>query len=105
MNDKAKVALLTSDTYRIAAVEQLRIYANILCIPLKVVYTDEEIKEVSWHPQMEGIDELLLTAMECTIIGLRSVNELFSLGLAGEIEEYSQRYHELAKKLTTDEID
>ena len=54
---------------------------------------------------MEGIDKLLLTAMECAIIGLRSVNELFSLGVAGEIEEYFQRYHELAQKLTTDEID
>jgi len=67
--------------------------------------SDEEIEEVSWHPQMEGIDKLLLTAMECAIIGLRSVNELFSLGVAGEIEKYFQRYHELAKKLTTNEID
>lgn len=45
INQKAKIALLTSDTYRIAAVEQLRIYANILNIPLKVVYTEEEIKQ------------------------------------------------------------
>lgn len=67
--------------------------------------SDEEIEEISWHPQMEGLDEMLLTAMECAIIGLRSVNELFSLGVAGEIEEYFQRYHELAKKLTTDGID
>jgi len=67
--------------------------------------SDEEIEEVSWHPQMEGIDKLLLTAMECAIIGLRSVNELFILGVAEEIEEYFQRYHKLAKKLTTDEID
>ena len=67
--------------------------------------SDEEIEEVSWHPQMEGIDKLLLTAMECTIIGLRSINELFSLGVNGEIEKYFQRYHDLAKKLTNDEID
>lgn len=45
INQKAKVAFLTSDTYRIAAVEQLRIYANILGIPLKVIYTGEEIKD------------------------------------------------------------
>ena len=44
LNKKAKVALLTSDTYRIAAVEQLRTYANILAIPMKVVYSEEEIK-------------------------------------------------------------
>ncbi|WFR54960.1 flagellar biosynthesis protein FlhF [Anaerocolumna sp. AGMB13025] len=45
LNRKAKVALLTSDTYRIAAVEQLRTYANILGVPMKVIYTEEEIKE------------------------------------------------------------
>ncbi len=45
VNKNLKVALLTSDTYRIAAVEQLRTYANILYIPLKVVYSPEEITE------------------------------------------------------------
>ena len=45
MNEKAKVAFLTADTYRIAAVEQLRTYGNILSIPLKVVYTEEELKQ------------------------------------------------------------
>ena len=34
-----KVALLTADTYRIAAAEQLRTYANILEVPFRVVYT------------------------------------------------------------------
>lgn len=47
LEKKAKVALITSDTYRIAAVEQLRIYANILSIPLKVVYSEEEIREAN----------------------------------------------------------
>jgi len=40
-----KIALITSDTYRIAAVEQLRTYAEILGIPLRVVYSSEEIQE------------------------------------------------------------
>ena len=43
LNKKAKVAMITSDTFRIAAVEQLRTYANILDIPLSVVYTIEEM--------------------------------------------------------------
>ena len=43
LEKKAKVAMITSDTYRIAAVEQLRTYANILDIPLQVVYTIEEL--------------------------------------------------------------
>lgn len=45
LNQKVKVAMLTSDTYRIAAVEQLRTYANILSIPMKVIYTEEEMEE------------------------------------------------------------
>ena len=42
MEQKKKVALLTADTYRIAAAEQLRTYANILEVPFRVVYSGEE---------------------------------------------------------------
>jgi flagellar biosynthesis protein FlhF len=38
-----RVALITADTYRIAAVEQLRTYAKILGIPMEVVFQPEEI--------------------------------------------------------------
>jgi flagellar biosynthesis protein FlhF len=40
-----KVALITADTYRIAAIEQLRIYADIIGIPLEIVYSPEELKK------------------------------------------------------------
>ncbi len=43
IGEKAKVLFLTADTYRIAAVDQLRTYANILSIPLKVIYTEKEL--------------------------------------------------------------
>lgn len=43
VEQKKKVALLTSDTYRIAATEQLRTYANILEVPFRVVYNAQEI--------------------------------------------------------------
>lgn len=42
LEKKLKIGLITCDTYRIAAVEQLRTYANILDVPLQVVYTIEE---------------------------------------------------------------
>lgn len=41
--DGARVGLITVDTYRIAAVEQLKIYANILNIPLEVALTPQDI--------------------------------------------------------------
>lgn len=40
-----KVALLTADTYRIAAADQLRTYANILDTPIKVIYSPEELND------------------------------------------------------------
>ena len=41
----AKVAFITSDTYRIAAVEQLNTYASIIDCPVDVVYGAEELRE------------------------------------------------------------
>lgn len=45
VDEKKKVALLTADTYRIAAAEQLRTYANILEVPFRVIYTKEELQK------------------------------------------------------------
>lgn len=45
MDDKQKIAMLTSDTYRIAAAEQLRTYANILEVPFRVIYTEDELHQ------------------------------------------------------------
>lgn len=45
VDEKKKVVLLTADTYRIAAAEQLRTYANILQVPFQVIYSPEEIQE------------------------------------------------------------
>ncbi len=45
VDEKKKVALLTADTYRIAAAEQLRTYANILEVPFRIVYAVEEVEQ------------------------------------------------------------
>lgn len=42
--DKKKVGLITIDTYRIGAVEQLKTYADIMNIPFKVIFTINEIE-------------------------------------------------------------
>ncbi|PWK12694.1 flagellar biosynthesis protein FlhF [Tumebacillus permanentifrigoris] len=39
-----RVGLITTDTYRIAAVEQLRTYATILNLPLEVCYSPEDVQ-------------------------------------------------------------
>ncbi len=41
----AKVALITADTYRISAVEQLKTYSDILGLPLEIVYNPQALKD------------------------------------------------------------
>ena len=40
----ARVALITADTYRISAVEQLKTYSDILGLPLEIVYNPEALR-------------------------------------------------------------
>jgi flagellar biosynthesis protein FlhF len=44
--ENRKVLLLTADTYRIAAVEQLRTYAKILGVPMEVVYGPDDLPRI-----------------------------------------------------------
>lgn len=46
LKKKARVAFVASDTYRIAAVEQLKTYANILGVPLRVIYSAEDMDKI-----------------------------------------------------------
>ena len=39
------VGLISADTYRIAAVEQLKVYSDILSLPLEVIYSPDEIHD------------------------------------------------------------
>jgi flagellar biosynthesis protein FlhF len=45
LKNKRKVGFITTDTFRIAAVEQLKIYANILQVPVEVVFSSDEIEQ------------------------------------------------------------
>ncbi|WP_286846250.1 MULTISPECIES: flagellar biosynthesis protein FlhF [Aminobacterium] len=71
-----KVLLLTSDTYRIAAVEQLRTYAKILGVPIEVIFDAEDI---------EGILHKYKTA------------DLILLDTAGRSQKDTERFEELQK--------
>lgn len=45
LEQQARVAFITSDTYRIAAVEQLNTYASIIDSPVSVIYSADELEE------------------------------------------------------------
>lgn len=53
-----KVGLITIDTYRIGAVEQLKTYAEIMNIPFKVVITIKEMEEAV--KEMDDLDVVLI---------------------------------------------
>ncbi|MHB0955750.1 MAG: flagellar biosynthesis protein FlhF [Pirellulaceae bacterium] len=45
LRERRRVGLITVDTYRIAAVEQLRTYADIIDLPMEVVSTPREMRQ------------------------------------------------------------
>lgn len=53
-----KVGLVTCDTYRIAAVDQLRTYANIIGLPLKVALTPADMRQAC--EQLSDCDVILI---------------------------------------------
>jgi flagellar biosynthesis protein FlhF len=58
LKEKRRVGLITVDTYRIGAVEQLRTYADIIDLPMLVVSTPREMREAVGR--MDGLDLILM---------------------------------------------
>ena len=58
LKEKRRVGLITVDTYRVAAVEQLRTYADIIDLPMQVVSTPREMREAT--RQLDGLDLVLM---------------------------------------------
>ena len=58
LEQKCRVGLITVDTYRIAAVEQLRTYAEIMDLPLEVVSSPQEMQEAV--DRLSDLDLILL---------------------------------------------
>jgi len=54
--DKRKIALITADTYRVAAVEQLKTFGEIIGVPVEVVMTPTALREaLNLHADKELI--------------------------------------------------
>lgn len=58
LRERRRVGLITVDTYRIAAVEQLRTYADIIDLPMQVVSSPREMREAA--KRMDDLDLVLL---------------------------------------------
>jgi len=58
LRENLRVGLITIDTYRIAAVEQLRTYAEIIDVSLRVVLSPAELRKAIYA--LRGMDVILL---------------------------------------------
>jgi flagellar biosynthesis protein FlhF len=64
LRERLRVGLITVDTYRIAAVEQLRTYADIIDLPMEVVSTPREMRQAV--ARLADLDLVLMdTAGRC----------------------------------------
>lgn len=77
LEKKKNIALVTADTYRIAAVEQLKTYANILSVPLSVVYRPEELGEML--EELDQYDLCLIDTAGCSHKNNGQLDELSRL--------------------------
>ncbi len=84
-----KIAMITSDTYRIAAVEQLRTYANILDTPLTVVYTIEELNEAV--RSYADYDMIFVDTAGRSQKNIEQCNEIFRLIDEGKLGENMEK--------------
>lgn len=74
--EKKKVGLITLDTYRIGAVDQLRTYADIMGIDFKVVMNQKEMKEAL--KSMENMDTILIDTTGRSSKNIMQISELRS---------------------------
>ena len=92
--DKKKVGLITIDTYRIGAIEQLKTYAEIMNIPFRVVITIKEMGEAI--EAMEDCDVILIDTT-----GRSSKNTMQISELRAFIEKAEPDYVNMVISATT----
>ena len=85
LKDKHRVGLITLDTYRIAAVDQLKRYADIIGSPLRVVNTVDDLRDTA--ASMADMDFLLIDTAGRSPNDTLKLNELKSLLCAAEPDE------------------
>lgn len=74
---RRKVGFITSDTYRIAAVEQLKTYANILNVPTEVVYSPKDLNKA--FEQLSDVDIIFMDTAGRNYRNEMYVSELHTL--------------------------
>ena len=85
LRDGVKMGLVTVDTYRIAAVEQLRTYAEIIDLPMKVVTSPLEMRRAL--DELAGLDLILVDTAGRSPRDDLKIQELKSLLVEADVDE------------------
>jgi flagellar biosynthesis protein FlhF len=85
LRDGVKIGLITVDTYRIAAVEQLRTYAEIIDLPMKVVTGPSEMQKAL--DELAGMDLVLIDTAGRSPRDEPRIQELKSLLAEAQVDE------------------
>jgi len=83
---RKKVAFITTDTYRIAAIDQLKTYATILDVPIEVCYNLEDFKAAK--EKFSNYDLVLIDTSGRNFRDEKYVNELKKIIDFSELETY-----------------
>ena len=85
LREGIRMGLVTVDTYRIAAVEQLRTYAEIIDLPMKVVTTPREMRRAL--DELAGLDLVLIDTAGRSPRDELKIQELKSLLAEAQVDE------------------
>ncbi len=87
LEQKKKIAFITFDTYRIAAIEQLKTYAELLHVPVEVVYNHEDFVQAA--KKLADYDTVFIDTAGRNYKELLYINELEKMfGNKEEMETY-----------------
>ena len=85
LKDNMRVGLITIDTYRIAAVDQLKTYAEIIELPLRTVLTPQEMHQAIYA--MRSMDIVLIDTVGRSQNDRLRLNQLRSFLAAADADE------------------
>lgn len=85
LRDGIRMGLVTVDTYRVAAVEQLRTYAEIIDLPMKVVTSPQEMRRAL--DELMGLDLILIDTAGRSPRDELKIQELKTLLTEAQVDE------------------
>lgn len=98
VKEKKRVAVISTDIYQVGAVEQLKIYCQILNIPFAIVKNSEEFEKVV--KQLHAVDKILV---DTPGLSLKDVGELNWVRSFVAFKSYPMTKHLVLSALSKDE--